>query len=159
MFEDTDAPRRVFLVVADDSDEMRSALRFACRRAVHTDGHVALLGVVEPIEFQQWLGVGRVMEEEARAAVEARLNGLAEEVVAMTGSQPTLYLRTGNRREQLLALIAEEPEISLLVLATAAEGDGPGPLVTELVARSASLRVPITLVPGSLTNAEIDALS
>lgn len=159
MIDDTAAPRRVFLVVADDSNEMRNALRFACRRAVHTDGHVALLGVVEPVEFQQWIGVGRVMEEEARAAVEARLNDLAAEVMAMTGSQPTLYVRTGQRREQLLSLIDEEPEISLLVLGTAAEGDGPGPLVTDLVARSARLRVPITLVPGSLTAAEIDALS
>ncbi len=159
MIEASPAPRRVFLVVADDSEEMKNALRFACRRAVHTDGHVALLGVVEPVEFQQWLGVGRVMEEEAREAVEQRLNELAEEVLAMTGIQPTLYLRVGQRHEQLLSLLDDEPEISLLVLGTAAEGEGPGPLVSELVADTSRLRIPVTLVPGSLSSEQIDALS
>lgn len=150
----------MFLVVADESREMRSALRFACRRAVHTDGHVALLGVVEPVEFQQWLGVGRVMEEEARAAVEEHLNELAGEVFAMTGSLPTLYLRTGRRRDELLALLEEEPDISLLVLGTAVDGDDPGPLVNELIAKGGQrLRLPVTLVPGNLTTEEIDALS
>ncbi len=152
-------PRRVFLVVADDSEEMKNALRFACRRAVHTDGHVAILGVVEPVEYQQWLGVGRVMEEEAREEVENRLNVLAADVMAMTGTQPTLYIRVGQKREQLLSLIADEPEISLLVLGTAVEGEGPGPLVSELVAETTRLRVPVTLVPGNLSSEQIDALS
>jgi len=58
---------RVFLVVADETEEMRNALRYACRRARHTSGRVALLYVVEPADFQHWLGVGRVIEEEARA--------------------------------------------------------------------------------------------
>ena len=57
---------RTFLVVVDETEEMRNALRYACRRAQHTSGRVALLYVVEPGEFQHWLGVGRVMEEEAR---------------------------------------------------------------------------------------------
>jgi nucleotide-binding universal stress UspA family protein len=156
---ETPAPRRVFLVVADQSQEMRNALRFACRRAVHTDGHVALLGVVEPVEFQQWAGVGRVMEEEARAQVEEQLESLADEVVGMTGTRPTLYLRVGQKHEQLLSLIADEPEISLLVLGAAVETEGPGPLVSALMTDAARLRVPVTLVPGGLSNAEIDALS
>ena len=60
-------PPRIFLVVVDETEEMRNALRFACRRAQHSQGRVALLYVIEPVEFQHWLGVGRVMEEEARA--------------------------------------------------------------------------------------------
>lgn len=151
--------RRVFLIVADESEEMRTALRFACRRAVHTDGHVALLGVVEPTEFKHWLGVGRVMEEEARAQVEGRLNTLAGEVLEMTGMMPTIHIRSGNKRDELLALMAEESEIKLLVLGIAEAGDGPGPLVSALLAAGDALRVPITLVPGTLTPEEIDALT
>ena len=52
MTEETSAsapkPVRVFLVVVDNTAEMRVALRFACRRARHTSGRVALLHVVEP---------------------------------------------------------------------------------------------------------------
>jgi len=151
--------RRVFLVVADETREMHNALRFACRRAVHTDGQVALLGIVEPSEFKHWLGVGRVMEEEARAAVEARVNALAGEVFEMTGAMPTIYIRSGKRRDEVVGLIEEEPEIKLLVLGMAAGPEGPGPLVNSLIGGGVVLRVPVTLVPGGLEAEEIDALT
>jgi len=151
--------RRLFLVVADETREMHNALRFACRRAVHTDGQVALLGIVEPSEFKHWLGVGRVMEEEARAAVEARVNALAGEVFEMTGAMPTIYIRSGKRRDEVVGLIEEEPEIKLLVLGMAAGPEGPGPLVNSLIGGGVVLRVPVTLVPGGLEAEEIDALT
>jgi hypothetical protein len=151
--------RRVFLVVADETREMHNALRFACRRAVNTDGQVALLGIVEPSEFKHWLGVGRVMEEEARAAVEVRVNALAGEVFEMTGAMPTVYIRSGKRRDEVVGLIEEEPEIKLLVLGMAAGSEGPGPLVTSLIGGGVALRVPVTLVPGGLEAEEIDALT
>jgi nucleotide-binding universal stress UspA family protein len=159
MATDATAERRVFLVVADETQEMHNALRFACRRALHTDGQVALLGVVEPSEFKHWLGVGRVMEEEARAAVEARVNALAGEVFEMTGTMPVVYVRSGKRRDEVVALIDEEPEIKLLVLGMASGPEGPGPLVNSLIGGGVALRIPVTLVPGSLGPKEIDALT
>ena len=39
---------RIFLVVVDETEEMRVALRYAALRAFHTGGKVALLSVVEP---------------------------------------------------------------------------------------------------------------
>ena len=36
---------RVLLVILDDNDEMPIALHFACRRAEHSDGRVALFDV------------------------------------------------------------------------------------------------------------------
>jgi nucleotide-binding universal stress UspA family protein len=154
------APRRVFLVVVDETEEMRNALRYACRRAQKTTGRVALLHVIEPLEFQHWLGVGRVMEEEARAEAEQRLQALATEVYAQTGSVSIIHLREGNRAEQLVQLLQEDPSISLIVLGTARSASNPGPLVTYLLANlGRRVRVPVTLVPGELTVEEIDALS
>ena len=151
---------RVFLVVVDESDEMRNALRYACRRAQHTNGHVALLQVLEPVEFQHWLGVGRVLESDARAQAELRLQTLAAEVFEQTGSMPILHIREGQRAEQLVALLQEDQSISLLVLATASGGGNPGPLVTFLLGHlGRRVKVPVTLVPGELTEAEIDMLS
>ncbi|GBD41681.1 hypothetical protein HRbin39_01065 [bacterium HR39] len=151
--------QRVFLVVVDESREMRNALRFACRRAMHTGGRVALLCVIEPGEFQHWLGVGRVLEEEARLGAERRLQTLAAEVFRETGTMPTLYIREGDRAEEVLKLLEEEPEISLLVLATAPERGNPGPIVSHLMKNLDRLRVPVTLVPGHLSDEEIDALT
>ena len=92
---------RTFLVVVDETEEMRNALRYACRRAQHTSGRVALVYVVEPGEFQHWLGVGRVMEQEARTEAEQRMQTLATEVFALTALMPAagvLALFTLTRR-------------------------------------------------------------
>ena len=73
MATDDDSPRRghqpgkvKFLVCVDDSEDCRVALRFACLRARNTDGHIALLYVIEPADFQHWAAVGRLMEAEKR---------------------------------------------------------------------------------------------
>jgi nucleotide-binding universal stress UspA family protein len=151
---------RIFLVVVDETEEMRNALHYACRRALHTGGRVALFYALEPPEFQHWLGVERVMQEEARQQAEQILQALAAEVQAKTGKMPVLYLRDGRRRDQLLALIGEEPGISLLVLGMASGREGPGPLVTYLVGQTGGqIRLPVTLVPGGLSATEIDAVS
>ena len=150
----------MFLVVADETEEMRNALRYACRRARHTSGRVALLYVVEPADFQHWLGVGRVIEEEARAQAELRMQVLATEVFAQIGSMPVVHIREGNRAEQLVALLQEDPTISLLVMATASGASNPGPLVTFLLGHlGRRVRIPVTLVPGELSVEEIDGLS
>ena len=52
------------------------------------------------------------MQEEARQHAEEMLQALAAKVQADTGKMPVLYLREGRRRDELLALIAEEPGIS-----------------------------------------------
>jgi nucleotide-binding universal stress UspA family protein len=151
---------RVFLVVVDETEEMRNALRYACRRAQHTNGRVALLHVIEPAEFQHWLGVGRMMEEEARAGAEQRVQTLAAEVFAQTGAMPTVHIREGKRSDELVALLQEDPSISLLVLATATGSGNPGPLVTFLLSNlGRRIRIPVTLVPGELSVEEIDALT
>jgi nucleotide-binding universal stress UspA family protein len=139
---------------------MANARRFACRRARNTRGKVSLLYVIEPVEFQHWLGVGRMLEEEARAAAEQRLHTLGAEVFRQTGSMPSVYIREGSRAEELVKLLQEDQDISLLVLATAAGSSNPGPLVSYLVGNlGRKIRVPVTLVPGELTPEEIDALA
>jgi nucleotide-binding universal stress UspA family protein len=151
---------RVFLVVVDESEEMQNALRYASRRALKTQGRVALLYVIEPAEFQHWLGVERVMQDEARQQAEQTLQALAAKVQADSGKLPILHVREGRRRDELLALIEEEPGISLLVLGMAAGREGPGPLVTYLVSQmGGQMRLPVTLVPGQLTEEEIEAVT
>lgn len=151
---------RTFLVVVDDSDEMRAALRYACRRALHTGGRVALLRVVEPPEFQHFASIGKLMQAEARDAAEALLHRMAEKVHETSGELPVLYVREGGARDQLLALIDEEPAISILVLAAGTGPEGPGPLCQALTGRYMNrLRIPLTIVPGSLSDEAIDALS
>ncbi|HEY5211011.1 MAG TPA: universal stress protein [Stellaceae bacterium] len=159
MTEPTDAPR-VFLVVVDETAEMQVALRFACRRARHTGGRVALLHVIEPGDPQPFRQVAELMLAERRADAEALMRKLSSDALELSGQLPVVHLRDGFRAEQLLRLIAEEPAISILVLAAGTGSEGPGPLIGQLVGRlSGKLRVPITVVPGALSDAEIDILA
>jgi len=151
---------RTFLVVVDDSEEMRAALRYACRRARHSGGRVALLRVIEPTEFQAFASIGNLMREEAWQEAEALLNRMAEQVNDSSGELPVIYVREGQPRDELLGLIDEEPGISVLVLAAGTGAEGPGPLVSAMTGKYLNrLRVPVTIVPGRLTDQDIDSLS
>ena len=151
---------RIFLVVVDQTDEMQVALRYACRRAEHTGGRVALLHVMEPADFQHWMSVGDLMREEARSEAELLLQKMASQVNEASGKTPALYLREGNRRDELIKLIDEEPGISILVLGANVGPRGPGPLISALTGKFVSkLHIPMTIVPGNLSEAEIDSIS
>jgi nucleotide-binding universal stress UspA family protein len=159
MNEPTAMPR-TFLIVVDESEEMRVALRYAALRARRTGGRVALLYVIEPSDLQQWMAVETLMREERREQAEALLQKLSAEVSDLCGAVPIVHIREGRRRDELLALLEEDPSISILVLAAGAGPDGPGPLVTQLVGKmSGRMRVPITVVPGSLRDDQIAALT
>jgi nucleotide-binding universal stress UspA family protein len=147
---------RVFLVVVDDSEEMPVALHFACRRARSSGGRVALLYVSTPADFQHWAAVGDLMRQEAREEGEQLLQKLAAEVYEWAGSYPILYIREGDVREELVKLIESEPTISIMVLAASTGSGGPGPIITYLLGKKArQSRVPITIVPGNLTDEEL----
>jgi nucleotide-binding universal stress UspA family protein len=150
---------RIFLVVVDETDEMRIALRYAALRAFHTGGKVALLAVAEPPGIQQFAAIEERMEEEAREEAEQLLAKLSTEVKDIAGSTPVLYLRSGRPSEELLALIDEEPSISVVVLGAGTGQEGPGPLITALVSSSGKLRVPVTIVPGGLSEEQIAAVA
>ena len=154
------APVRVFLVVVDDSQELRLALAYASERARRCGGRVALLYVIEPTEFQNWRAVEDLMREERRLEAERLILRYAKDVAARAGTLPALYLREGDRRDELLKLIDEDRSISILVLAAGTGPEGPGPLLSHLATSGFNrLRIPLTIVPGGLTEAEVTAVS
>ena len=158
--EPTTRPDRVFLCVIDSSEELHVALRFAAQRALRTGGQVALLYVMEPGDFQHWVAVAEKMREERREEAEQVLRVRDAEVIAITGEKPALYLREGSPRNVILALIAEEPLISILVLGAGTGSKGPGPLVSSLAGKmSGRFPIPITVVPGNLTDEQLDGLT
>jgi len=154
------AEDRVFLVVVDESPELRNALRYACRRAKRTGGRVAMLYVMEPPEGQTWGAVVDLMREEARQEAEAVVARYADVAVSLTGQPPAIHIREGKSRDELIKLLNEDKSISVLVLGSASGGEGPGPLVSAFAGKLGNqLRVPLTIVPGALSEAEIDAIS
>lgn len=154
------ASRRKFLVVVDQTPESRVALRFAARRAQHTGGIVTLLYIVPPADFQQWAGVERLMREEAQQEAERALHDAAKLVNDIVGSMPELVTREGRGAEEIREVLREDRAICILVLAAGVSKEGPGPLVSLIASPSATAYpIPVTVVPGSLTDEEVDALT
>lgn len=151
---------RQFLVVVDDTPECRKALRFAWRRAKRTGAGVTLLRVINPVDFQHWLAVEERMREEAREEAEELLKTLAAEVQQQAQILPELVVREGEIRDVVMRLIDEDHSLRILVLGAGTGSEGPGPLVSQLAGRmSGAMRIPVTVVPGSLSDDQIDALT
>ena len=158
--EATPGSARVFMVVVDDTAELKLAIRYACLRAKKTGGRVAMLHVTAPEDMQEWIGVSRLIKEESRQQAEALMQKMAAEVQKLSGAMPVLYFREGDRRDEVMKLIDEEPSISILILGASTGPKGPGPLVQALTSKYVGkLRVPVTIVPGQLTNDDIDHIA
>jgi nucleotide-binding universal stress UspA family protein len=150
---------RKLLVVLDDSRECLNAIRFAALRAAHTGGGVQILSIVPPEEFQTWLGVADLMRAEARERIEAHFAVFAKWMRDRQGVDPELVIREGEPVAEILAQIADDPEIGVLVLGAGLDKSGPGPLVTALTRQSGNLPIPITIVPGSLSKERMEAIA
>jgi nucleotide-binding universal stress UspA family protein len=150
---------RTFLCVVDETEELHQALRYACRRAKATSGRVALLYVIEPVEYQHWMAVGHLMAEERREQAEEMLQVVSSVVQKLSGTTPVIFIREGKLTEQLMHLIESEADLSVLVLGAAARSEQAGQVISHVLKRVGKLPIPVTIVPGGLTDEQIDAIS
>jgi nucleotide-binding universal stress UspA family protein len=151
--------RRKFLAVIDETPECERAAAYAARRARSTNGMLVLLFVVDPEDFKQWFGVEKIMREEANAAARDALEHAAAKVRDSVGIEPELVLREGIPSEEIIALIEEDQDIAILVLAAGSGKEGPGPLVASIAGKTSAFPIPVTVVPPSLTDEEIDSVA
>ena len=158
-----DGHRRKFLVVVDETPEVESALAFAANRVRRSGGSISLLYVIEPPDFQDWLGVKEVYLEEQQAKARAvfRLFRRKLKGYGCEDAQAEDTIREGKKPEQILAHIKEDPDIAVLVLGASTDPKGPGPLISALATgkSAGSFPVPITIVPGDLSPEEIEGIA
>ncbi len=152
---------RKFLVVVDDTPECRVAVRFAARRAERTGASLVLLRVIVPDpSHTHWIAVEERMREEAFDEAEVLLQDIASDINEWAGLVPAVAIRQGQIKDEVLGQIDEDSGVDVLVLAASPGTDGPGPLVTALAGKlSGSMRIPVTVVPGNLTDSEVDRLT
>lgn len=153
--------KRKFLVVIDDTPECDRAVTFAAHRVKRTGGTVVLLSVIDSADFQQFLGVEEVMRAEAREEAERLLDQRIARIAAIGDIRTETVIREGRPLEEIEKLISEDPGIGILVLAASTSPEGPGPLVTAFATRSGGGALPIlvAIVPGSMTDEQIVAVS
>jgi nucleotide-binding universal stress UspA family protein len=148
------------MVVVDETPECARAVHFAARRASRTGATMVMLAIVDPPDNFEWIGVGEAMIAEAQEDAEKRLEEAAREARSAAGVEPEQKVIVGDKAPTITKVIEEDEDISFLVLAAGTGKEGPGPLVSSIAAKGIStFPVPIVIVPGSLTDEEIDALA
>ena len=147
---------RYILVIADGTKEMEVALQYACARAKKTDRKIIIATFIEPLDVLTTQGVQEIMNNEAREEAELRLKKASEIVKESTGLTPVLQLREGKIMDELIALIEEEKNINVLVLAAKIDEKGPGPITSAITTKEYSrLRIPVMIVPGNFSKEHI----
>ena len=149
---------RVYLVIMDETDEASTALRFAASRAARTGGQVHLLALVPRQQFVAFGGIQATIEAEARARAEALVTSAAGSLLSLSGEAPAIAVRQGEGVAVIRDYLGEHPEVSALVLGAAASG-GPGPLVTHFAGSAGHLPCPVYVIPGGMSDADLDRLS
>ena len=100
------------------------------------------------------------MRFEAKERIKEHFKIFSSVIEKEEGITPELVIREGDKVTEVLAQVKDDPEVGIIVLGAGVSSDGPGPLVTQLVARQGgSLPVPVTIVPGSMTKESIVAVS
>ena len=154
----TDRPRRVYLVIVDETPESARALRFAARRAMRTGAEVHMLVLVPKGDFVAFGGIQATIEQEARDRAEMLASVAASSLASESGLMPTIAVQSGNGPDVVRQYLRDHPEVSALVLA-AGGGGNPGVLTTHFTAQAATLPCVLMIVPGAADEARIDAVS
>ena len=147
------------MAVIDDTPECQRAVHYAGRRAKNSNGGLVLVYVIPDGDFQQWLGVEEIMRAEAREEAEAVVAKSAQLVRENIGIEPEIVIREGSAAEQINAVIEDDRDIAILVLAASSAKEGPGPLVSSVAGRGAAFPIPVTVLPDTLSDEELDALA
>ena len=151
---------RYILVIADGSEEMETALQYACARSKKTNRKIIIATFIEPLDVLTTQGVTEIMQNEAREEAESKLEQASTIVKESTGIMPVLHIREGEIIAELIKLIEEEKNINVLVLAANVDEKGPGPIISSLVSKEYSrLRIPVMIVPGNFSRDHISLIT
>ncbi len=149
-----------FLVVLDDSKEIFNALRYAAKRSARTNGRVALLYTFETLEFSHWKAVEDIAEIELREEAESKIKEYENYVLSFSEKKPKKFIMKGDRIECIINFLSANKFISNFILASSPGKSGSDPLINAFtIKQSGKIKVPITIIPPTLTEEEIDNLS
>lgn len=148
-----------FLVCVAENEASSVALRIACKKALSRGDGVDILTVVQPMDFQPLFGIGERISDEKREQAEKLLQELASIAHEECGLTPTLHLREGKLGEQIIAAVMEDSDVNMLVIGLMPHSPTGSKLVTWLTERLGDdILVPLLIVPGNLTDQQLEAL-
>ena len=110
--------KKKFLVVIDDSKELKNAIHFAAQRAKNTNGALSMLYVVDHAINAQWSKVEHLIEQEETSEAKKICRNWAQLIKDQFNIDTEIIIKLGNKKDEILKLLKEDKNIRFLVLAT-----------------------------------------
>ena len=149
--------KEIFLAVFDGTDECKSAVRYAARRAQLNNANLLIVATVDTAEFTYWLSVNSKMIDNIEKESKEMLKVLSKEIQTYSNVECSYIIEHGSKLDVVKRLIDEDETISLLVLASNKKDKNPGVLVETISGDGYS--IPVVVLPGNLNDDSIDKLS
>jgi len=149
------------LVCIDNSTHSRVALRFACSKAKHMDFAVEMIHVMNSSEYNTntLFGVGDKIRDERRVEVEALVSSFAGEAQKYAGITPSCIIREGSLSEEIMKAVNEDGNFNMLIIGKAPQEASKKDTITQVTSELAGkLMIPMIIVPGNLTDQQIEEL-
>ncbi len=99
------------------------------------------------------------MRAEAHEEANAALDRSAARASSISGRPPERVIREGDMAAEILKLIEEDEDVAVLILAASSNTDEPGPLVSSLAKTAGSFPIPVAIVPGHLSDEDLDSMT
>ena len=147
----------VFLAVFDGTDECKSAVRYASRRAKLNNASLLIVATVDTAEFSYWLSVNNTMIDNVEKESKDMLNDLSREIQSYSDVQFDYIIEHGSKLDVVKRLIENDKSISLMILASNVKDKNPGILVETI--SGAGYAIPVVVLPGNLNDDSIDKLA
>ena len=149
--------KEIFLAVFDGTDECKSAVRYAARRAQLNNANLLIVATVDTAEFTYWLSVNSKMIDNIEKESKEMLKVLSKEIQSYSNVECSYIIEHGSKLDVVKRLIDEDETISLLVLASNKKDKNPGVLVETISGDGYS--IPVVVLPGNLNDDSIDKLA
>ena len=146
-----------FLAVFDGTDECKSAVRYASRRAQINSADLLIVATIDTVEFTYWLNVNSKMIDNIEKESKEMLSNLSKEIHSYSDINCDYIIEHGSKLEVVKKLIDDDQSISLLILASNKKDKKPGILVETISGIGYS--IPVVVLPGNLNDASIDMLA
>ena len=147
----------VFLAVFDGTDECKSAVRYASRRAKLNNASLLIVATVDTAEFSYWLSVNNTMIDNVEKESKDMLNDLSREIQSYSDVHCDYIIEHGSKLDVVKRLIENDKSISLMILASNIKDKNPGILVETI--SGAGYAIPVVVLPGNLNDDSIDKLA
>lgn len=149
-----------YLVCVNSEDYSQTALQFACKLAKTNNGLVTILHVIEPSEYHSFGGVEKAMQSEKQESAQELMDDLSQKASEWFGSATILQVKEGKIEDEIIEVVENDETINMMIVGAASDGASKSKILPPLVSSLGSkLSIPMMIIPGNLSDEQIDDLT